>query len=785
MNAPRDFKRQYVKTSAQWRSGLAFGVDLLPDGGVATYPGMKLEGTVCAIPNGASACSVAIDECAQIYWIDSRGGVMWFTDPIDCHTRRLIELEKGRSPQGDQPAGRLILAKHVLWWHDRAGDRIVAFARDNYQVLHVIDDVEDLVDFAFDGSGMLYLLSRHGIFPYAIDGFVAQQTIPIAGLSSAAGIAFESEFERLYVLGTAEDAQGLNVPAMLRVEVEPPNVASIYPLRYRAEAKGFDFRPDLVASLHDGSLAIAQHDVPVLFRFDDTGGRVDWVSLLQGGLPDPCDDGEFGPNSPSIVFEAPKSDADRAEDDLERAAQTLVFQQNEPRLCAITSDRNGRILVGAHGAVYSVSVLQTGSQSDGAWYSRSLDSGAVADERWHRLDLFANIPQNAEIDVYYATAGDDADGRSRAQAVNAILSESSLSDVEKRQQIEAELRRSWVGPERFSGARPGEPGVGQGEAPEHSMLFRENGGRFLWLKLELQGHAGSRGPSIGALHVVYPRKTYLRYLPPIYQEEPGSAALLERMLSPFETILEGLDLRLDRLFELFDPDTAPPDFLPWLSRWLNVALDENWSVEVQRKLLNEAVSLYRRRGTPRGLADFVDIVFGRRPVIVESAASNPPFILSPVNAAGADRTGREPVVLGTNSVVGRRQIGGSVVGSTTKIGYSALQSSPVEASAPWVTRAYRFVLLMPMNESDYGAVEVSLRRFVRQQSPAHTVFDIRRLPDDGMGPGGYLEINTKLGGPDPMRLGFDGALGGTIVGSSTDRSQVGIQATLNGSANLT
>lgn len=784
MNAPRDFKRQFIKTPAQWLSGLAFGVDLLPEGGVATYPGMKLEGTVCAIPDGASACSVAIDECAQIYWIDSRGGVMWFTDPVDCHTRRLIELTKENSPQ-DQPAGRLVLAKHVLWWHDREGNRIVAFARDNYQVLQVIDDVDDLVDFAFDGSGTLYLLSWQGIFPYAVDGLVAQSVIPIDGLSSATGIAFETESGRLYVLGTAQDTQGVSGPAMLRVAVEPPNVASIYPLRYRAEAKGFDLRPDLIASLDDGSLAIAQHDVPVLFRFDNTGGRVDWVSLLQGGLPDPCDEDEFGPNPPSIVFESPRPDSEWPEDDFERAARTFVFRRNEPRLCAITSGRKGRILVGTDGAIYSVRVLRTGSQSEGAWYSRSLDSGAVADERWHRLDLFADIPQNAEIDVYYATAGDDADGRAKAHAVNTILTDPSLSDLEKRQQIETELQRAWVGPERFSGARPGEPGVGDGEAPEHSMLFREDCSRFLWLKVELQGHAGSRGPSISALHVVYPRKTYLRYLPPIYQEDPGSAALLERMLSPFETIFEGLDLRLDKLFGLFDPDTTPPDFLPWLSRWLNVALDENWSVEIQRKLLNEAVSLYRRRGTPRGLADFIEIVFGQRPVIVESAASNPPFILSPVDTADADRTGREPVVLGTNSVVGRRQIGGSVVGSTTKIGYSALQSSPFEASAPWVTRAYRFVLLMPMNESDYAAAEGSLRRFVRHQCPAHTVFDIRRLPHDGMGPGGYLGINTTLGGPDPMRLGFDGALGGTIVGSSTDRSQVGMQATLNGSANLT
>jgi P2-related tail formation protein len=49
-----------------------------------------------------------------------------------------------------------------------------------------------------------------------------------------------------------------------------------------------------------------------------------------------------------------------------------------------------------------------------------------------------------------------------------------------------------------------------------------------------------------------------------------------------------------------------------------LVLDETWPVEKRRRLIREALELYRWRGTIRGLRSFVEIYTGLTPEIVES-----------------------------------------------------------------------------------------------------------------------------------------------------------------------
>jgi len=59
------------------------------------------------------------------------------------------------------------------------------------------------------------------------------------------------------------------------------------------------------------------------------------------------------------------------------------------------------------------------------------------------------------------------------------------------------------------------------------------------------------------------------------------------------------------------------EFLPWLASWVALVLDETWSVEKRRRLIGEAVELYRWRGTIRGIKTFVEIYTGIVPEIIE------------------------------------------------------------------------------------------------------------------------------------------------------------------------
>ena len=62
--------------------------------------------------------------------------------------------------------------------------------------------------------------------------------------------------------------------------------------------------------------------------------------------------------------------------------------------------------------------------------------------------------------------------------------------------------------------------------------------------------------------------------------------------------------------------------MPWLASWIGLALDENWPEDRRRLLLASAASLYRQRGTKRGLREYLKIYTGERATITEHRAEN-------------------------------------------------------------------------------------------------------------------------------------------------------------------
>ncbi len=148
--------------------------------------------------------------------------------------------------------------------------------------------------------------------------------------------------------------------------------------------------------------------------------------------------------------------------------------------------------------------------------------------------------------------------------------------------------------------------------------------------------------------------SYLDHLPAIFHDEFMGRFLLafERVLSrlPFSDPDDplhnqpGLEEYVDHIHTLFDPGPAdvgqgtpgwylswllaipwlsgqitpgpagayarlraPDEFLPWLAGWVALSLREDWDSEAKRRLISEAVSLYRWRGTRRGLRRMLEI----------------------------------------------------------------------------------------------------------------------------------------------------------------------------------
>jgi len=111
---------------------------------------------------------------------------------------------------------------------------------------------------------------------------------------------------------------------------------------------------------------------------------------------------------------------------------------------------------------------------------------------------------------------------------------------------------------------------------------------------------------------------YLKYLPEIYQVDE----LMGRFLMLFESFWAPLDLQIDNLGCIFDPDLTLAEFLPWLGSWVDVTLDGRLPETRRRRLIQAAVPLYRSRGTKDGLRRYLEAYTGGDVRIVEYRAHN-------------------------------------------------------------------------------------------------------------------------------------------------------------------
>lgn len=226
---------------------------------------------------------------------------------------------------------------------------------------------------------------------------------------------------------------------------------------------------------------------------------------------------------------------------------------------------------------------------------------------------------------------------------------------------------------------------------------------------------------------------YSKYLPAYMRQEAKGTApdFLDRFLLPFEKALSGrpedapltdefhgIGEILDRIQDYFDPNLTPPQFLPYLARWVawelprgqddwNRSLDkdpetgedlpgDDGKIEVLedqhfpldrerntrvRKMIQSIASLYRLRGTRRGLEEYLAIYSGVDNVHV--------------------REFHELMQVGVTSTVGENTIVGN--------------------------KSYYFQVEVTIQDPRRGVVqeyEKAIRSIMDQEKPAHTHYDI-------------------------------------------------------------
>ncbi|MDT3435975.1 phage tail protein [Haloarcula sp. 1CSR25-25] len=195
-----------------------------------------------------------------------------------------------------------------------------------------------------------------------------------------------------------------------------------------------------------------------------------------------------------------------------------------------------------------------------AWLERTFDSG-VAETEWHRVTMGFSNAAATQVRLQYTTSDDQRSTR----------------------------------PSDWKTVDPANP---------HDALLADAVGRYLRLRVELQGDRFA-SPQLHTLRAYFPRDSYLRHLPGIYQDDTEARAFFERFLSIFESTFVGVEEELAHTTRYLDPDGVPPAFLGWLEDWLALAPDETWPESARRELLSAAPELFKARGTPNGLLALV------------------------------------------------------------------------------------------------------------------------------------------------------------------------------------
>jgi phage tail-like protein len=392
-------------------------------------------------------------------------------------------------------------------------------------------------------------------------------------------------------------------------------------------------------------------------------------------------------------------------------------------------------------AVFALSRVPVGV--DGTLYPPVLDNGKTQGT-WHGVSLSAQLPAKSGIEVAYY-ASDDVD----LKRLYTEALESSASAESKAALIESLLGPLWC---KDTGHF-----AGGGETQhQRDMLFVVNKGRYLWLRVRVTAYDAASHPSISKLEVRYPRISLLRYLPPVYQEDPMSAAFLERFLALFETVFQDVDATITDLHQHFDPATAPPEFLNWLASWLSLSLDDSLPEDRKRELIANAPLLFRDKGTLTGIRNFLSLYTGTTVEVREPSLLANPF------AAGQ-------LKLGEGSILASRPAGALHVGDDTVLGEALLVPKTAIPGAPLASVSNRFEIFLDMEPVQFAAQETAIRRAIRSAVPASTDWTVRLAPLElGLG-SARLGINARVASLKPFRVGVSPLGSGHALGSGVGK----------------
>jgi len=385
-------------------------------------------------------------------------------------------------------------------------------------------------------------------------------------------------------------------------------------------------------------------------------------------------------------------------------------------------------------AVFTLSRAATGVP--GLFYSPVLDNGKLQGT-WHGVSLLGKLPAKSGMEVSHYSFDDEEFKAKYTQALTGSgAGASRITNIEKLMELPEEETR-WVNETgKFTGS-----GAVPANDEAFNMAFVENRGRYLVMRIRITAYDPASHPSLTQVQVLYPRISLLRYLPPVYQEDPVSAAFVERLLSLFETVFQEVDLQISDVYQYFDPTTTPPQFLTWLASWLSLPIDANLSADRKRALIAQASELLSIKGTAASIRRFLEMFTGASVEVTEPSVAAVPFIPGQMK-------------LGEGSILARHDGGTLRIGDDIVLGETVLVPTTAMPEAPLASVANRFEISVGMEPSAFAARKTAIERALRDFAPANTDWTLRLSPSNSAIGSTRLGINARVVAIEPFRVGY-------------------------------
>jgi phage tail-like protein len=304
--------------------------------------------------------------------------------------------------------------------------------------------------------------------------------------------------------------------------------------------------------------------------------------------------------------------------------------------------------------------------------------------------------------------------------------------------------------------------------PTDALFIENMKGRFLWFKLNLYSHDPSKSPLINSIKAYYPRKSYLRYLPAVYQENNKYQDLLVRFLSIFETFFMDLEENIASFKKYLDAQVTPQGFLPWLASWIALAYDEKWPIDKFRLLVERSPDLYKKRGTRKGIEEIILLYLDDN----ESDFGDTTISNNIVFDITKERENNKNSLQFQNNQIKVNQTLKVLIFENFHI--DCVRENK-EYARLFCNDPYSFCILLHPAIADRNKLE-TIQKIVEIEKPAHTKGSVRLLePWFHLGMHTYLGINSQLN-KQVFILGHSSLARDTILNTMDNRGQIDIRS---------